>query len=103
MIDNAKIESGIYNIADDASLSTIDLVQLISEVLNKPARILKIPKLFIRIMAKIGDLFPIPINSERLQKLTENYELSNSKIKKAIQKKLPFSAKDGIKKTIASF
>ena len=103
LIDNAKIESGIYNIADDASLSTIDLVQLISEVLNKPARILKIPKLFIRIMAKIGDLFPIPINSERLQKLTENYELSNSKIKKAIQKKLPFSAKDGIKKTIASF
>ena len=103
LIDNNKIESGIYNIADDASLSTIDLVQLISEVLNKPVRILKTPKVFVWIIAKIGDFLPIPINSERLQKLTENYEVSNLKIKKAIQKELPLSAKDGIKKTIVSF
>ena len=103
LIDNTKIESGIYNIADDASLSTIDLVQLISEVLNKPISILKIPKVFLEIIAKIGDFIPIPINSERLQKLTENYEVSNLKIKKAIKKRLPYSAKDGIKKTIFSF
>ena len=103
LVDNTKIESGIYNIADDASLSTIDLVQAISEVLNKPVRILKIPKIFIGILAKIGDFSPIPINSERLQKLTENYEVSNLKIKKAIQKELPLSAKDGIKETIVSF
>lgn len=103
LIDNAKIESGIYNIADDASLSTIDLVQVMSEVLCKPTRILKLPKLFVRFIAKVGDLFPIPINSERLLKLTENYEVSNLKIKNAIQKKLPLSLKDGIKKTIASF
>ena len=103
LIDNQSIESGIYNVADDASLSTIDLVQLISEVLNKPVRILKTPKLFVGIIAKIGNFFPIPINSERLQKLTENFEVSNLKIKKAIQKELPFSVKDGIKKTIGSF
>ena len=103
LIDNVKIESGIYNIADDISLSTIDLVQMISEVLNKPTRILKLPKLFVRFLAKVGDLFPIPINSERLLKLTENYEVSNLKIKNAIQKKLPLSSNEGIKKTIASF
>ena len=103
LIDNAKIESGIYNIADDTSLSTIDLVQIISEVLCKPTRILKLPKLFVRFIAKVGDLVPIPINSERLLKLTENYEVSNLKIKNAIQKKLPLSSKSGIKKTIASF
>ena len=103
LIDNVKIESGIYNIADDASLSTIDLVQMISEVLNKPTRILKLPKLFVRLLAKIGDFLPIPINSERLQKLTENYEVSNLKIKKAIKKQLLLSSKDGIKKTITSF
>ena len=103
LIDNAKIESGIYNIADDTSLSTIDLVQIISEVLCKPTRILKLPKLFVRFIAKVGDLFPIPINSERLLKLTENYEVSNLKIKNAIQKKLPLSSNEGIKKTIASF
>jgi len=103
LIDNNKIESGIYNIADDVSLSTIDLVRIISEVLNKPTRIIKLPKLFVRFLAKVGDFLPILINSERLQKLTENYEISNSKIKKAIQKKLPLSSIEGIKKTITSF
>ena len=103
LIDNAKIESGIYNLADDFSLSTIDLVKIMSEVINKPTKILKLPKLFIRFLAKVGDFLPIPINSERLIKLTENYVVSNLKIKKAIQKKLPLSSKEGIKKTITSF
>ena len=103
LIDNTKIESGIYNIADDVSLSTIDLVQIMSEVLNKPIRILKVPKLLIRFIAKVGDFLPLPINSERLVKLTENYEVSNLKIKNAIQKKLPISSSEGIKKTLISF
>jgi len=103
LIDNNKIESGIYNIADDVSLSTIDLVRMISEELNKPTRILKLPKLFVWFLAKVGDFLPLLINSERLHKLTENYEVSNLKIKKAIKKKLPLSSKNGIKKTIASF
>ena len=103
LIDNTKIESGIYNISDDVSLSTIDLVQIMSEVLNKPIRILKLPVLFVWSLAKIGDFLSIPINSERLQKLTENYEVSNLKIKKAIKKKLPLSSTEGIKKTVTSF
>jgi len=103
LIDNTKIESGIYNIADDIPLSTINLIQIISEALGKPTRILKFPKFFVRFVAKVGDLLPLPINSERLLKLTENYEVSNLKIKKAIQKKLPLSSKEGIKKTITSF
>ena len=103
LIDNSKIESGIYNIADDTSLSTTDLVQVMSEILCKPTRVLKLPKLFVRFMAKVGDFLPIPINSERLLKLTENYEVSNLKIKKAIQKKLPLSSNEGIKKTVISF
>lgn len=103
LIDNAKIESGIYNIADDTSLSTIDLVKIMSKVLDKPTRIIKLPKLFVIFIAKIGDFLPIPINSERLLKLTENYEVSNLKTKKAIQKKLPLSSIEGIKKTISSF
>ena len=103
LIDNSKIESGIYNIADDISLSTIDLVQMMSEILCKPTRILKVPKLLIRFIAKVGDFLPLPINSERLVKLTENYEVSNLKIKNAIQKKLPISSSEGIKKTLIAF
>lgn len=103
LIDNNKIESGIYNIADDVHLSTIDLISIISEELNKPTKILKLPKLFVRFIARVGDFFPIPIDSERLLKLTENYVVSNLKIKNAIQKALPLSSKEGIKKTIVSF
>ena len=103
LINNSTIQSGIYNIADDISLSTNDLVKVMSEVLCKPTSILKLPKLMVKFIAKIGDLFPLPINSERLLKLTENYEVSNIKIKNAIQKKLPLSSNEGIRKTISSF
>jgi len=103
LIENKNIDSGIYNIADDASLSTTELVQVIGEVIGKKAKILNIPKPIIKILAKIGDFLPFPINSERVEKLTENYCVSNLKIKKAINKVLPLSAKKGLEKTIATF
>ena len=34
--------------------------------------------------AKIGGVLHLPLNPERLQKLTENYVSSNAKIKKAL-------------------
>ncbi len=59
---------------------------------------------FIRFIAKAGTLIHFPLNTERLQKLTENYVVSNSKIKKALNiQKMPVSAKEGFKKTILSF
>lgn len=103
LIENNMIKSGVYNIADDDSLSSTDLVKIIGNVTNKSTIILNIPKFFVGIFAKIGDILPLPINSERLQKLTENYEVSNSKIKKAIQKELPLTTQKGIENTIASF
>ena len=103
LIDNENIDSGVYNIADDKSLSTKELVAIIGETINKPSKILSVPKFVVNLFAKIGDFLPLPINSERVQKLVENYEVSNNKIKKAINKELPLSSKKGIEKTIASF
>ena len=103
LIDNANIASGIYNIADDESLSTKELVATIGETINKPSKIVNTPKMIVNLLAKIGDFLPLPINSERVQKLVENYEVSNAKIKKAMKKELPLSSKKGIEKTIASF
>ena len=103
LIENKNIPSGVYNISDDQDLSTNELVETMGEVLQKPARILKIPKLLVRGVSKIGDLLPLPVNSERLQKLTENYVVSNRKIVEAIGKELPFTAKEGLRKTIRSF
>ncbi|TXD50345.1 NAD-dependent epimerase/dehydratase family protein [Polaribacter sp. IC066] len=103
LIDNDQIKSGIYNIADNEALSTNELVSTIGLAIDKPTKILKIPKSVVHFFAKIGNIIPLPINSERLQKLTENYVVSNEKIKKAIGKELPLSAIEGITKTIKSF
>ncbi|RCS27690.1 NAD-dependent epimerase/dehydratase family protein [Polaribacter sp. WD7] len=103
LITNKKIQSGVFNIADDASLSTTALVKIIGETIKKPAKILNIPKPLVIALAKIGDILPLPVNSEKLEKLTENYQVSNLKIKQALQKELPLSTSEGLKKTIASF
>lgn len=65
---------------------------------------LKIPQILITIGAKIGDKIKLPLKSETVKKLTENYRVSNDKIKKAICiKKLLISASEGLEKTIKSF
>jgi nucleoside-diphosphate-sugar epimerase len=103
LIENKDIPSGVYNISDDQTLSTNELVETMGEVLQKPVRILKIPKLLVRGISKIGDLLPLPVNSERLQKLTENYVVSNRKIVDAMEKELPFTVREGLRKTTGSF
>lgn len=101
---NKNIPSGIYNFADDEVLSTNDLVRIISSTSNIRKLSIAIPKSIINGIAKIGDLIKLPLNSETIQKLTENYRVSNQKIKNAIGiDKLPNTAQQGLEKTIKSF
>ena len=103
IIENKDIPSGVYNVADDESLSTTNLVSIIGEAINKPTKILKIPKSIIKLIAKLGDIIPLPVNSQRLNKLTENYVVSNVKIKKAMKKEFPINTNKGILKTVRAF
>ena len=103
ILNRNDITSGIYNVADDKPLSTNELILLISKSQNKAARTLAIHKKIISLLAKIGDILHLPLNSERLQKLTESYVVSNDKIVKALGKPMPFSAEEGLKKTFQSF
>jgi nucleoside-diphosphate-sugar epimerase len=98
------VESGIYNINDDEALSTNELVETICEAMGKKAHIWRIPRGLMEGVAKLGGLLHLPLNPERLQKLTENYVSSNAKIKRALGiEHLPVRAKDGLIKTIKSF
>jgi hypothetical protein len=55
-------------------------------------------------VAKMGDVLHLPLNIQRMQKLTENYAVSNAKIKAALgMKQMPVRAKDGLRETIMSF
>jgi nucleoside-diphosphate-sugar epimerase len=104
ILEREDIPSGIYNLADDELLSTNELIELIAYTTNRKARILLIPKKLIYTIAKIGDVLHLPLNTERLDKLTENFVVSNAKIKSALQiDKFPISAKEGLIKTIKSF
>lgn len=103
LLDNTDIPSGIYQVADDKSLSTNGLIQLLSISLNKTAKIWKISPYWVKRVSKIGDYLSLPLNSERLQKLTEDYVVSNNKIVNALGKSLPISSKEGLLSTFESF
>lgn len=104
MLQSATIQNGIYNFADDEPLSTNELVTLISKVLGKEQKLWKISPKLIRSVVRIGDALPLPLNSERLKKLTESYVVSNQKIISALRiERLPISSKEGLEITIKSF
>ena len=99
-----NIESGIYQVADDEALSTNELIRIIATSQNRKSRIWNISKKMISLSARIGDVLHLPLNSERLKKLTESYVVSNQKIKKALGiEKMPVRAGEGLKKTFESF
>ena len=98
------VESGIYNMGDDEALSTNELIEEICKSLGKKAHIWKLPKGLMNRFAKIGGVLHLPLNPDRLQKLTENYVSSNEKIKKALGvEKMPVDAREGLKVTLESF
>ncbi len=103
LIEN-DIEPGIYQLADDEALSTNSIITLIAESQNKQAKIWHLPVKMIRSIARLGDFLHLPLNSERLKKLTVSYIVSNQKLKNALGiEKMPVSAEEGMKKTFESF
>jgi nucleoside-diphosphate-sugar epimerase len=103
LINREDIPSGVYNVADDEALSTNEVISLLAVSQNRIPKIWILPNGLIKAFVKLGDLLQLPLTTERLQKLTESYVVSNQKIKSAIGKNLQVSAKDGLLKTFNSF
>ena len=98
---NKNVESGIYNICDDDPISTNELISIIYDCLGKKARLWRIPKGLITGIARLGNVLHLPLNMERLQKLTEDYIVDNTKIKQALGiVEMPIKTIDGLKTTI---
>ena len=98
---NKNVESGIYNICDDEPISTNELISIICDCLGKKARLWRIPKGLITGIARLGNVLHLPLNMERLQKLTEDYIVDNTKIKQALGiVEMPIKTIDGLKTTI---
>ena len=98
------IESGIYHVCDDEPISTNELIGMIGESVGKRSHIWRLPKGLMGAVASIGGVLHLPLNKERLQKLTDNFIVSNQKIKRALDiESMPVSAKEGLKRTLGSF
>ncbi|WP_270458694.1 NAD-dependent epimerase/dehydratase family protein [Bacteroides intestinalis] len=99
-----NVASGIYHMGDDETLSTNELIALMCEAMGKTPHIWKMNRKMMESCAGLGTLLHLPLNTERLRKLTENYVVSNEKIKAALGiEQMPVRAADGIMKTIKSF
>jgi nucleoside-diphosphate-sugar epimerase len=98
------VPSGIYNMGDDEALSTNELIEEICRSLGKKARIWRLPKGLMFFVARVGGWLHLPLNPERLRKLTENYVSSNAKIKAALGvERMPVDAREGLRRTLESF
>jgi nucleoside-diphosphate-sugar epimerase len=103
LIEREDIPSGIYNVADDEPLSTNELIKLISYCQGKNYLVWNLPKNLMKSLFKLGNFLRLPFNTERLNKLTETYIVSNKKIKHSLNKSFPIKSKDGLMKTFKSF
>jgi nucleoside-diphosphate-sugar epimerase len=103
IVTRNDIPTDIYHICDDEAISTNEVVSVLAAAMNKKARLWNVSPKLITFAAKIGDLMHLPLNSDRLNKLTQNYVVSNEKIKKVIAKPFPLSALAGLQLTAESF
>lgn len=94
------VQQGIYQVCDDEAISTNELIRIIAESLGKNPIFWKLPGKIIKKIANAGDFLHLPLNSERLKKLTESYVVSNEKIKKALNiNRLPHSVSEAMIKS----
>jgi nucleoside-diphosphate-sugar epimerase len=98
-----EVPSGVYNLADDEPLSTVDVVRLMAKSRGRNARTVRVPKALIRTAAWFGDFLRLPFGREKLRKLTESYRVDNRKIVRALGEDLPVSTRDGLLVTLRSF
>ncbi len=103
LVEREEIPSGVYNVADNIPLSTNEVISILAESQNRKPRIWNISKGLIQLGAKIGNVLKLPLNEERLQKITDSYVVSNKKLISAIGKPLPISSREGLLKTFQSF
>ncbi|MES2454319.1 MAG: NAD-dependent epimerase/dehydratase family protein [Bacteroidota bacterium] len=103
IISRSNFSAGVYNVCDDEALSTNEVVGILASSLRRRKKLWRIPEKLVRSMAKLGDYLRLPINTDRLHKLTGNYVVSNTKLKQELRIALPTQASAGLMNTARSF
>ncbi|RYZ95915.1 MAG: NAD-dependent epimerase/dehydratase family protein [Sphingobacteriaceae bacterium] len=101
LLNNGAIKGGVYHIADDEPLVTTQIVDIMAETMQVKLHKWHINQAFVNALAVVGDKLRLPFNTLRLKKLTENYIVSNDKIKKAVGiNAMPVAAREGLINTM---
>ncbi len=95
--------SAVFQVADDVALSTNDVVKILAGSLGKKPRLLSIPAPLVKTVAKLGDVLGLSLNTGRLDKLTEDYVVSNEKVKSLLGITFPLTSEKGLQITANSF
>ena len=96
--------NGVYPIADDEMLSTNRIIELMATACGRKARLWRLPRGLMRFAARVGDVMHLPLNSERLGKLTEDSFVDNAQLKAHLGwSQMPIRAEDGMRETLRSF
>jgi len=103
LIGRDDIAGGVYHISDDQALSTNEVVSVLASSLKKVPKLWRMPPSIIRNIVRICDYLHLPLTTERLNKLTENYVVSNKKLKSALNKAFPLTAFEGLRICADSF
>lgn len=102
-LSGKDVPSGVYNIADDEALSTNEVFSILASTLNNKPKLWHVPKVFVNLLSGIIGIFGMKLTKERLEKLTEDYLVSNDKIKHMLDVKLPVNSREGLIHTAKSF
>jgi len=104
ILNSESFKSGIYNVADDGFLSTTEIIATMAEVLEKRRKIWYIPKTMVNLGFGLCKVMRLNTLNSSLKKLTENYRVSNEKIKNELGlTEMPISSISGLKTTFNSF
>lgn len=83
-------DSFTLNIANEDTIGTQELIQILRKELGKNPSKLNIPAGFIRTIAKFGDALPIfPFNTEKLEKITSSFVVDTAEMRKTLGFQLP--------------
>ncbi|MCR5414796.1 MAG: NAD-dependent epimerase/dehydratase family protein [Kiritimatiellae bacterium] len=97
-------KNGIYPICDDELVGTNRLIELIAEAYETKPRLWRVPKWMMTTVAAIGSVIHLPLNKERLGKLTEDSVADNSAVKAELGwSAMPIRAEDGLRATLKEF
>lgn len=85
LVGTPGIGGQVFFLADGIDLSTPDLIRAIAAGMERPARLVPVPVGLLRVLGRTGDalnrLFPIPITSAEIERLTDSLTVSTERLR----------------------